>query len=122
MNPEAAKTAFTLRIGEASFVESDGTSLNRPETLTLGAPQPNPFRAQTVILYALPDAGEVRAAIYDLLGRRVATLVDDRREAGPHHLSWNGEADNGTAVASGVYFIRLRAGGERRTRKLVRVQ
>lgn len=78
---------------------------------------PNPFRAgeSTTIRFAVPDAAEASAiAVYDLLGRRVRTL---RRElvSGEQAVSWNGRDDAGRAVPPGVYVIRLAAGGEDRT-------
>ncbi len=119
---EGDEIAFTLRVGTDAFVTNGRTGRDRPETLTLGEPHPNPFQIATSISYALPEAAEVRAVVYDLLGRRVATLVDAPREAGSHQLSWNGEAEDGTTVASGIYVVRVRAEGKQRTRKLVRVR
>jgi flagellar hook assembly protein FlgD len=57
--------------------------------------------------------------VYDASGARVATLVDARLPAGRHRARWNGADGRGARVASGVYFCRLEAAGEERTRKLV---
>lgn len=66
---------------------------------------PNPFNKSTTLEYYLPEETMVRAAIYDLMGRKVITLIDDRRAAGNYHLKWN--AGN---LSSGVYFFRIWAG------------
>jgi serine protease len=63
---------------------------------------PNPFNSSTLIKYAIPKAGKVTLAIYDLLGREVTTLVDENQTAGTHCYSWGDGARS-----SGVYFARL---------------
>jgi flagellar hook assembly protein FlgD len=64
----------------------------------------------------------VRIEVYDVLGRRIRTLVDERRRAGPHRTVWRGRNALGRKVASGVYFLRLRAGETTATRKVVIVR
>lgn len=90
-----------------------------PATLGLGEPWPNPFNPSTRIAYELPAAGELRLEIVDLLGRRTRVLEAGRLEAGRHEAVWDGRDDGGRPVASGVYFARLRAGGEQRVAKLI---
>ncbi|MFH1680423.1 MAG: C10 family peptidase [Candidatus Eisenbacteria bacterium] len=80
---------------------------------------PNPFNATTVIRFGIPAPGEVRVAVYDVSGRRVAVLVDGHREAGEHVVPWHGRNDRGKVVASGIYFTRLRTGEFATTRKMV---
>ena len=80
---------------------------------------PNPFNPSTRIRYSLPNRAHVRLDIYDPLGRRVATLVDEVRDAGPNEAVWNGKSDSGATVASGVYFYRLSAGRRVLTKKLL---
>ncbi len=90
-----------------------------PEMLRLSRPAPNPFNPATRISFTLPRPGRVTLAVHDLLGRRVATLLDDVRPAGDHALTWRGTDDGGRTVASGTYVMRLRAGEELRTVKAV---
>ena len=92
-----------------------------PRTLDLSAAFPNPFRAGNPVALELrlPSPSRVVADVHDLLGRRVATLVDSRMEAGRHRLAWDGLNENGRPGAAGVYFLRVRAGGEERTRKIL---
>jgi len=75
---------------------------------------PNPFNPSTDIMYQTSQTGHVRIAVYDLLGRVVARLVDRILPAGEHHVQWNA-----STVPSGVYFYRLEAGGFVQVRKMV---
>lgn len=75
---------------------------------------PNPFNPTTDICFTLPEECDVTLDIYNILGQRVATLVDRRMEAGRHSVSWH--SDN---AASGVYFYRLTAGEFTKTKKMM---
>jgi len=77
-----------------------------PERSLLSQNYPNPFNAATVIHYQLPTANHVRLEVYDLLGHRIASLVDSRQQAGEKRVIWDG-----SGFPSGVYFYRLTAGG-----------
>ena len=79
---------------------------------------PNPFNPQTTIRFALPAPSEVLLVIYDARGRQVRTLVDDRLNIGIHTLIWDGRNDFGNAVASGLYFYRIRAGEFNKIKKM----
>jgi hypothetical protein len=80
---------------------------------------PNPFNTATEIRYTMPDDGHVQLAIYDVSGRLVATLVDQRHTAGEHAVVWDGRESARVATASGVYFVRLKVDGEVRTGKII---
>lgn len=80
---------------------------------------PNPFRPSTHIRYTLTRAAAVQLLVHDVAGRVVCRLVDGWREAGPHETSWNGRDDRGERAVAGVYFLRLDAGEERSSRRLV---
>ena len=73
-----------------------------PSELTLRQNYPNPFRESTTIRYGLPLESQVRLDVYDVLGRRVQTLVNKRRQAGYHEIRWDPRS-----LASGVYFYRI---------------
>jgi hypothetical protein len=66
---------------------------------------PNPFNPSTTIKYELPHSSVVRLSVYDMLGREVSVLVDERRDAGVHEIKFNA-----SGLASGVYVYRLQAG------------
>jgi hypothetical protein len=86
----------------------------------LEAPRPNPFTTSAEIAYSLPASGRVRLAVYDVMGREHAVLVDAVQQAGRQQTSWNGRgARGGASLPAGVYFVRLNFGGGVETQKLV---
>ncbi len=85
-----------------------------PSDISLGQNYPNPFNATTVIRYALPEPGEVKIEIFDILGRLVETLVDEKQQAGYHRVTWEA-----SVYCSGMYFYRIQAGEFAGTRKIV---
>jgi putative ubiquitin-RnfH superfamily antitoxin RatB of RatAB toxin-antitoxin module len=92
--------------------DSDAGS-NLPTQFALEQNYPNPFNPSTNISYNLARDGRVRLAVYNLLGQRVATLVDEVRPAGSHTLIWN--AAN---LPSGIYIYRLETGGNVLSRRM----
>ncbi len=96
---------------------ASGTPL--PTALELGLPVPNPFAAGTTLRLGLLVATQVRADVYDLAGRRVATVARGRLDAGWHTLAWDGRSRSGSQTAPGIYLLRVVA--DRRTfdRRLV---
>ena len=84
---------------------------------------PNPFNPMTTISYDLRERVPVTLAIFDVTGRRVKTLVNgEDTNAGRYEQVWDGRDETGRAVASGVYFYRLDAGGDTATRRMVLVK
>lgn len=90
-----------------------------PGGYALAQNYPNPFNANTVISYALSSTAEVSIDVFDILGRRVTTLVNERQAPGVYETSWDGRDDKGRDVASGTYFYRLRLGAQVYKRKMV---
>jgi len=80
---------------------------------------PNPFNPETTINYQLSAPGLVTLKVYDLLGREVATLVDEFKQAGNYNVKFNVETCRGKSLPSGVYFYRLQAGNYSDTKKIV---
>jgi hypothetical protein len=80
---------------------------------------PNPFNPSVRISFENPARGPVRGVLYDAAGRRVATLVSGVLAAGAHAVEWDGREAGGAAAASGVYFLRVHAGGLQESIKLV---
>ena len=87
---------------------------SHPESFVLKQNFPNPFNPTTVIGYQLPVQSIVTLKIFDILGREVKTLINDRQSAGIHSVTFN--ANN---LPSGVYFYRLHAGSYSATKKLI---
>jgi len=90
-----------------------------PESYMLEQNYPNPFNAGTVIRFAQPVDGDVRIDVYNILGRKVKTLVNEFRSAGTHQADWDGRSDDGVEVATGVYFYRITTDKFSSTRKMV---
>ncbi len=86
-------------------------ALPTPAAVELDQNYPNPFNPSTTLHYSLQEAGAVSLAVYDALGRRVATLYDGPQEAGSHRAAWNGRSEAGVPLASGVYTATLIANG-----------
>jgi hypothetical protein len=87
--------------------------------LTLAQNVPNPFNPSTTIRYYLPERCRVRVEVYDVSGRMIASLADRDQPTGHYSLEWNGRDNLGKPVSSGIYFCRLQAGKEMRSRKMV---
>jgi M6 family metalloprotease-like protein len=88
-----------------------------PTSIALEQNYPNPFNPATVIPFALPEAGHVRIAVFDLLGREVAVLVNGRQEAGYHTSTFDA-----TGLTSGAYFARMTTGSFVKTVRLMLVR
>lgn len=82
-----------------------------PSGFALDQNYPNPFNPSTQIGYNLPQSGNVRLEIFNVLGQQVKTLLDNSVEAGHHVVTWDATDNSGRAVASGIYFYRLTSDG-----------
>ena len=90
-----------------------------PSVMSLEQNYPNPFNSTTKIRYAISVGGHVRLRVFDLLGRVIATLVDDDETAGEHETEWDGRTISGSIAASGIYFYRLESGSFKGTQKMI---
>jgi len=90
-----------------------------PFDFELGQSYPNPANPSANIEFALPYDGETRLEVFDILGRRVRTLVDGFRMAGRQTVTWDGRDANGNEVGSGVYLYRLVFDQSVQTKKLI---
>ncbi len=84
--------------------------------------EPNPFNPVTRIRFELDRPGRVRVEVYDISGRLVRTLLDAHRDEGLHDVTWDGRADDGSRVGSGMYFTRMEDASGARTNKMVLVR
>lgn len=78
-----------------------------PEDFVLHQNYPNPFNPVTEISFNLPNAGDVTLEVYNIMGQKVNTLINERFEAGNHSVTWDSRDNNGHSVSSGIYFYRL---------------
>ncbi|MCS3661494.1 cohesin domain-containing protein [Salinibacter ruber] len=104
-----------VAIGTSSYVDGKREAV-LPEKVRLTS-YPNPIRQQGTLEYALPEAREVSLQVYDVLGRKVKTLTRGQKEAGRHRV----DIRTGQ-LSSGIYFGRLKAGGQTRTQKITVVR
>jgi hypothetical protein len=111
--------AFTVLRLEGDVVSAvDGTgALSR--RFALGQPRPNPARGVTVTTLETTSNSAVEAAVFDVAGRRIRTLVrPDELASGPRRLVWDGNGDNGLPVAAGTYFLQVRQGETLESRRI----
>ena len=83
-------------------------------------PRPNPFGASTGIGFSLAREGRVRIDVFDVLGHRVARLLDRSLPSGRHDARWDGRDARGRFVAGGIYYLRLESAELSGTRKVVK--
>lgn len=105
-------TSWELRPSEV-----DGQLTSLPREFSLSQNYPNPFNSSTAIRCGLPQACYVTIEIYDLLGRKVETLIDQEQEAGYHQITWDAEDKT-----SGVYFYKIQAGEYTQTMRMMLVK
>lgn len=98
----------------AGITEVRETPTSGPAQFSLSQNYPNPFNPTTVISYYIPVRSHVTLTVYDVLGRRVATLVNSEKQPGHHEATFDA-----STLPSGVYFYRLQAGRLNETKKLV---
>ncbi len=91
-------------------------------TILLHQNVPNPFNPSTTISYELKEDGPVRLEVYDVAGHLVRSLVKEAQSTGRHEMIWNGRGQQGQMSAAGVYFYRLQADGETRTKRMLLVK
>jgi hypothetical protein len=108
-------TAIVNRVGgQATQTVTLGSV---PTKFALHQNYPNPFNPVTVIRYELPEASAVKVQVFDVLGRVVATVVNEQRDAGIYEVPFNA-----SGLSSGTYFYRLQAGTFVETKKMMLVK
>ena len=90
-----------------------------PASLAFHAPRPNPLLRDVTFAFDLPEAAPVSLAIYDLTGRRVATIVSGSLGPGRYHVPWNAVSESGPRVPGGLYFARFVTAGMSRVARLI---
>jgi hypothetical protein len=90
--------------------ELPGSDENRPSGFSLSQNYPNPFNPVTNIAFTVPRTAHVRLDVYNVVGQKVKTLVDQEMKPGSYAADWDGTDQSGKAVSSGIYFYRMEAG------------
>ena len=104
-----AITASPVEVREVTDVQ-EIPSEELPSEFTLSQNYPNPFNPVTNIDFALPRAAHVRMEVFNILGGKVCTLVDEYLSAGYKSVEWDGRSSSGRVVSSGIYLFRITAG------------
>jgi hypothetical protein len=100
-------------------VNDQENPLALPKEFALFQNYPNPFNPQTNIEYALPKASQVNLVVYNILGQKVRTLVDNFETAGLKKVIWDGKDERGNEIPSGIYFYKLKTANYSQTKKMI---
>jgi predicted heme/steroid binding protein len=109
-NSATAQATVTVPHNAGKLLASSFDETNPPDSYQLFQNYPNPFNMQTQIRYQIPDAANVSLRIVNMLGTEVCRLADAWQTSGYYSLIWDGRDNSGKEVASGVYFIEMKAG------------
>ena len=90
-----------------------------PDQYALYQNYPNPFNPSTIITYSISNPGNVKIEVFNIVGERVATLVNQAQTAGVHSLVWNSQSGNGSLVNSGVYLLKMQSGNFSKVQKML---
>ena len=110
---------FTLSFNRFLGKKGPSRAEDLPLRFALEQNYPNPFNSNTIINFTVPEAGNVKLEVFNILGQKVNTLVDEYLTAGNHHVLWNGQNSSGDIVASGVYLYRIATPDKQEVKKLV---
>lgn len=103
----------------AESVSAGSEAVELPTRFALEQNYPNPFNPTTTIQYQVPASAQVKLEIFNMLGQRIRTLIDQNRQAGSYQVVWDGKDDFGRNVATGMYVYRMQAADFTSVRKLI---
>ena len=98
---------------------SDQPTRDLPKSFALLPNHPNPFNPETSIEYTLPADCQVTLAVYNILGQKVRTLINEHQSAGLKSVRWDGKDDSGNQVSAGVYFYSIKADNFTQAKKMI---
>jgi len=98
---------WTERVSSEITLSRPGGTAPVPNAYELSQNYPNPFNPKTTIRFKMPDNLHVNISVFNVLGQKVRTLLDEFKAAGEHEVEWDGAFDNGNEAESGVYFYRI---------------
>lgn len=114
-------TELTVQIGVGVELAIDESGLT-PFEFALHQNYPNPFNPETNIQFDVAENSDVNVSIFNIMGQKVATLVNGNMDAGIYHIKWNGLSDKGIALPSGMYFYKMKSLEYQSVKKLVLVK
>ncbi len=98
-------------------MSNEDDNAGKASEFTLSQNFPNPFNPSTAIKFSIPAAGDVQLTVFNMLGQKVATLVNGRLAAGSHNVTFDA-----SSLSSGMYLYQLTSGGQTMTRKLMLIK
>ena len=108
---DPAAVPLAIRYSENADAPVSTPEAAAPAAARFLATRPNPSAGPAVVTFELPAPAGVELVVFDVVGRRVRALADERFAAGAHRMSWDGNVENGHAAATGTYFLSLRVDG-----------
>ena len=114
MKAKSGSSRFEITISPTSV---SNEIEERPVSFSLSQNYPNPFNPTTTINYTIEESGDVNISIYNLMGQKVATLVNEQKSAGQYNVHWDA-----SGLSSGMYYYRLDANGQSITRKMTLIK
>ena len=111
-----------IRFAYQDFMVSTEDKMAMPTAFFLSQNYPNPFNPITTIHYELPEMSHVEISLYNILGEKISTLMNEVQETGVKEVTWNGTDDSGRTVSAGIYIYQLRAGEFIESRKMVLIR
>ena len=120
--PATSKTLPPSSSVSVTVVVANKSKSLLPEGFSLSQNYPNPVNLETVIKYALPEDCHVELTIYNMLGQKVKTLVNQYQDAGYKMVHWNGRDDKGYEIASGLYFYKIKTPKYTESKKMIFVE
>jgi len=103
---------------EGSGIEEEITS----GLFSLSPADPNPFTTKTTVRYELPKETDITISVYNMLGQKVRDLYSGKQSSGIHSVSWDGSGDVRKKLSSGIYLLKIKAGGKEASRKVMFVR
>ncbi len=118
-NPAFGYVDFIPFLTDDPITQIQSSAAHLPQNAELISNYPNPFNSGTVIAFHLTKSEKISLSVFDILGRKVATLLDSYLPAGSHRVHWNGRDRNGKDAASGIYFYQLQTAEKRLNGRMV---
>lgn len=109
-DPESHPQVQTIDLTRSGNVQVEDNSILSPAVLKLEGTYPNPFISSTNIRFELKSPANVTLEIYNLLGQKVRTLIQNKLKADNYNVVWNAQNERGKIVPSGIYFYKIKAG------------
>lgn len=102
-----------------AMVEEQSAVSGMPYQFKLHQNHPNPFNPRTDIQYSIPEMSQVSITVFNVLGERIKTLINEEKQSGNYFVSWDGTNEQQIPVQSGIYFYTITAGKFKETRKMM---